>query len=92
MFFRCLPIALTKERTDHEGAKYHDRGRPNTVIVRLHAIVFFVYICRIIHGELRRMTIFPHQSLRKRHAQREQATSKRTEDHDEASTQKLFIH
>lgn len=40
MFFRSQPIALTQERTGHVGAKYHNRGRPNTVIVRLHTIVF----------------------------------------------------
>ena len=44
MFFRSQPIALTKERTGHVGAKYHNRGRPNTVIVRLHVSVFFVYL------------------------------------------------
>ncbi|PMC25547.1 hypothetical protein CJ231_01885 [Hoylesella buccalis] len=59
MFFRCLPIALTKERTNHEGAKYHDRGRPNTIIMRLHTIVFLCIFAVSFMGSNAAWQYFP---------------------------------
>ncbi len=38
--FRSQHVLFIKERRIHKGTKYHNRGRPNTVIVRLHGIVF----------------------------------------------------
>gem|GEM_PF-6308309 len=38
--FRSQHVLFVKERRVPERAKYHNRGRPNTIIVRLHTIVF----------------------------------------------------